>query len=90
MAAAENVFEDEPRIRELLATAYPPFSMGQIPQFKHRLQILERLTVEPGSHILEIGCGQGDATIVLADAVGESGKVTAIDPAPLDYGMSIS
>lgn len=36
--------------------------------------------------VLEIGCGQGDTTVVLADVVGESGHVTAIDIAPGDYG----
>ncbi|KAF2218689.1 hypothetical protein BDZ85DRAFT_77996 [Elsinoe ampelina] len=52
------------------------------------------------AHVVEIGCGQGDMTIPLAWAVsqpqsGESssaqsspgpGKVTGLDPAPLDYG----
>ena len=39
-----------------------------------------------GLKVLEIGCGQGDTTVVLADTVGESGHVTAIDIAPPDYG----
>ena len=39
-----------------------------------------------GKTILEIGCGQGDMTVALAWAVGPTGKVVAIDPAPLDYG----
>lgn len=39
-----------------------------------------------GKTILEIGCGQGDMTVALAWAVGLTGKVIAIDPAPLDYG----
>lgn len=58
------------------------------PQSKHRLQILEHLQIRTGpSHVLEIGCGQGDATVVLAETLGERGQITAIDPAPLDYGM---
>jgi ubiquinone/menaquinone biosynthesis C-methylase UbiE len=39
-----------------------------------------------GKTVLEIGCGQGDMTVVLAWAVGPTGKIAAIDPAPLDYG----
>lgn len=31
-------------------------------------------------------CGQGDCTIVLADAVGEGGHVDAVDPGSPDYG----
>lgn len=42
--------------------------------------------ISPGSHVLEIGCGQGDTTVVLADAVGKEGHVDALDPGSLDYG----
>jgi len=38
---------------------------------------------------MEIGCGQGDCTAVLATVVGETGHVTALDPAPPDYGLSL-
>lgn len=40
--------------------------------------------------MLEIGCGQGDTTLVLADAVGESGRVTAIDIASKEYGAPLT
>jgi len=40
--------------------------------------------------VLEIGCGQGDSTVVLADAVGETGHVDAYDPASPDYGRPIT
>lgn len=33
-----------------------------------------------------LGCGQGDMTAAIAALVGEQGHVTAVDPAPLDYG----
>lgn len=56
-------------------------------QTLHRIQIANRFDVKPGSKILEVGCGQGDFTVVLAAAVGETGHVTAVDPASLDYGM---
>lgn len=53
-------------------------------QTAHRLNILGKLIV-PGTKILEIGCGQGDCTTVLASLIG-SGHSDAIDPAPHDYG----
>lgn len=56
------------------------------PQFEHRVNIVKSWNILPGSRVLEIGPGQGDCTIVLATAVGESGHVDAVDPAPLDYG----
>lgn len=52
----------------------------------HRLVLLELWNISAGSKVLELGCGQGDCTTALADAVGEQGKVVAVDPADLDYG----
>jgi SAM-dependent methyltransferase len=42
--------------------------------------------IPPGARVLEIGCGQGDTTAVLADAVGPDGRVVAVDLAGPDYG----
>ena len=55
-------------------------------QTRHRLELLKYWNVSPGSKVLELGCGQGDCTTVLASTVGEQGKVVAVDPADLDYG----
>lgn len=55
-------------------------------QTRHRLALVKHWNILPGSKILEIGCGQGDCTTVLANAVGERGTVVAVDPAELDYG----
>lgn len=72
---------DESRVQNLLDRG-----LSSEPQVRHRIDILKKWDLLPGSKILEIGCGQGDCTLVLADFVGEHGHVTAIDPAPLDYG----
>jgi predicted methyltransferase len=55
-------------------------------QTLHRLAILQYWRVSTGSKVLELGCGQGDCTTLLASAVGEQGKVVAVDPAESDYG----
>ncbi|KAF2823648.1 SAM-dependent methyltransferase [Ophiobolus disseminans] len=55
-------------------------------QTLHRLVLLQHWNITTGSNLLELGCGQGDCTTVLASAVGEQGSVTAVDPADLDYG----
>lgn len=39
-----------------------------------------------GAKVLELGCGQGDSTAVLAAIVGSAGHVTGVDPGSLDYG----
>lgn len=61
-------------------------SASLISQMEHRLMLASHWNIAPGSRVLEIGCGQGDCTIVLADAVGEEGHVDALDPGSPDYG----
>jgi SAM-dependent methyltransferase len=62
------------------------------PQTAHRLRILSHFNIPKASRVLEIGCGQGDFTVVIAHHVSLSREdtykshVDAIDPAPLDYG----
>ncbi|KAJ9145127.1 S-adenosyl-L-methionine-dependent methyltransferase [Pleurostoma richardsiae] len=53
---------------------------------EHRQNLIKLWGIPPGARVLEIGCGQGDCTVPLADAVGPSGRVVALDPAPPDYG----
>jgi ubiquinone/menaquinone biosynthesis C-methylase UbiE len=56
------------------------------PQESHRARIIGTWSLPISGTILEIGCGQGDCTVVLANTVGPKGHVDAIDPASLDYG----
>jgi len=56
------------------------------PQSAHRLNLCRAWNIQPGQRILDIGCGQGDATVALAYLVGPTGHVTGIDPAPPGYG----
>ena len=48
-------------------------------QLRHRRALVETWAPGPGQHVLEVGCGHGDTTAVLAEAVGPSGRVVAID-----------
>jgi hypothetical protein len=58
-------------------------------QTLHRQQLLQHWNVTTGSKVLELGCGQGDCTTVLANAVGGQGSVVALDPADLNYGLCL-
>lgn len=58
----------------------------EIGQAEHRIQLINLWQIAPGSRILEIGCGQGNCTAVLAEAVGPSGHIDAVDPGSPDYG----
>ena len=42
--------------------------------------MIERLDIQKGSTILDLGCGIGVLTKVLAEKVGAEGKVVAVDP----------
>lgn len=58
----------------------------EVPQTEHRLNLVNIWEIPAGSRVLEVGCGQGTTTSVLASIVGPEGKVDALDPARLDYG----
>lgn len=62
----------------------------QLIQTEHRLKLVDAWEIREGSHVLEIGCGQGDTTAVLAYLVGDKGFVHAVDIAPRNYGSPIS
>lgn len=58
----------------------------EVGQSEHRIQLVNFWRIPPGSRVLEIGCGQGTCTTVLAEAVGPEGHVDAVDPGRPDYG----
>jgi len=59
-------------------------------QTAFRCRLVDHWKIEDGWRVLEIGCGQGDTTLVLADAVGSAGSVVAIDHAKPTYGAPIT
>ncbi|KAH8719080.1 Methyltransferase ustM [Beauveria bassiana] len=61
-----------------------------VPQFEHRLNLCRAWKIPTGARILDIGCGQGESTLILADAVGPDGHVTGVDTAPADYGGPVT
>ncbi|KAH7337747.1 hypothetical protein B0J17DRAFT_756969 [Rhizoctonia solani] len=67
----------------------PWFKTAPTSQTAHRVNLAKAWDITENSRVLELGCGQGDCTAVLASAVGDGGYVTGVDPAPLDYGHSI-
>lgn len=51
--------------------------------FLPRMNILKEVGIKPGFHVLDYGCGPGSYIIPLAELVGKSGKIYALDIHPL-------
>lgn len=66
-----------------------PHQIQQI-QTAYRRRILDCWNIPPGSRVLEVGCGQGDMTVALAEAVGPNGFVVATDIASREYGSPLT
>ncbi|EFV76820.1 hypothetical protein HMPREF1013_03008 [Bacillus sp. 2_A_57_CT2] len=62
----------------------------QMVQTRHRIKLVDFWGIKAESQILEIGCGQGDTTAVLAAYAGEKGFVHGIDSASPEYGSPVS
>ncbi len=76
-------------IAQLMAT-YPYSTGPQLSQTEFRMRLVEDWQIPEGARVLEIGCGQGDTTAALANAVGASGHVTAVDIAAPEYGAPVN
>ncbi|HEY1479751.1 MAG TPA: class I SAM-dependent methyltransferase, partial [Gaiellales bacterium] len=63
---------------------------AQLRQTRFRSALVRDWQIAPGARVLEIGCGQGDTTAVLADAVGPEGRVLAVDLAGGSYGSPVT
>lgn len=75
---------------EELVSCYPHTPTSRIttciPKFEHRIALVDSWNIMVGSRVLDIGCGQGECSLVLAAFSGHLGTVRGVDPAPLDYG----
>ncbi|MFF2576611.1 class I SAM-dependent methyltransferase [Streptomyces goshikiensis] len=62
----------------------------QLPQTRYRAALVSSWDIPAGASVLEVGCGQGDMTAVLAEAVGPQGRVVAVDIADPSYGAPVT
>ena len=86
LAALHHIDPQSPLGASLSESTIRNFAKTQLPQTSHRVEIVKAWDVDlQGKDVLEIGCGQGDASVVLASAAS-GGSVTAWDPASPDYG----
>lgn len=45
-------------------------------------RLVERTDIQPGQHLLDVGCGTGASTLAAAELTGNKGHVTGLDIAP--------
>ena len=58
-----------------------------IPRFQLRMTVIQEWAIGLGKRVLDIGCGQGESSAILALALGPESRIVAIDPARSDYGI---
>jgi SAM-dependent methyltransferase len=78
-----------PRALDKLASCYlhdPRNTATLKAELAHRLNLASAWGIQPGWAVLDVGCGTGDSTLAVAEAVGEAGHVTGIDPGSPDEG----
>ncbi|WP_053689309.1 class I SAM-dependent methyltransferase [Streptomyces sp. WM6372] len=76
-----------------IAAAMAAASVGpgiQLAQTRYRAALVSGWGIPAGASVLEVGCGQGDMTAVLAEAVGPQGRVVAVDIADPSYGAPLT
>ena len=59
------------------------FAFGLRDIFLPRKNILDEVGIQPGSRVLDYGCGSGSYITAAAELVGDSGKIYALDIHPL-------
>jgi ubiquinone/menaquinone biosynthesis C-methylase UbiE len=74
---------DEKKLMSNIGFCLMSFTFKVRDLFAPRIKILNEVGIKPGYKILDYGCGSGSYINILADMVGKSGKIYALDINPL-------
>ncbi|HET9128359.1 MAG TPA: methyltransferase domain-containing protein [Propionibacteriaceae bacterium] len=71
------------RVAALFDDLAPRYDQGPVPWFRPiAARLVDLLDPQPGDRALDVGAGRGAATFPLAEAVGATGRVVAVDLSP--------
>jgi demethylmenaquinone methyltransferase/2-methoxy-6-polyprenyl-1,4-benzoquinol methylase len=66
------------------------YDTGTAFEVEHHAEALRLANIQPGEHVLDVACGTGRGTVGLAQAVGTSGRVDALDLSEAMLGQAHS
>lgn len=67
------------KVRKYYAWRASNYDAGASFEVEHHAEALRLAAVRAGQHVLDVACGTGRGTVGLAQAVGQAGKVDALD-----------
>ena len=71
------------QVAQVFSAVAPAYDQSGVPFFgTFARRLVELLGVQPGWHALDVGSGRGAVVFPLVEAVGPTGRVTAVDLAP--------
>ncbi len=75
----EATHQDAAQIRSYYRWRASNYDAGSRFEVEHHLEAIRLAAIRAGQHVLEVACGTGRATVDLAQAVGDTGHVEALD-----------
>lgn len=75
----EATHQDAQKVQKYYTWRAGNYDPGSSFEVEHHLEAIRLAEIEPGQRILDAACGTGRATVDLAGAVGENGRVDALD-----------
>ena len=75
----EATHQEVEKIQKYYAWRASNYDAGAGFEVEHHAEALRLAEIQPGQHVLDVGCGTGRGTVGLAQAVGPEGKVDALD-----------
>lgn len=78
-AMVEATHQSAEKIQKYYGWRASNYDAGTEFEAEHHLEAIRRANIQEGQRVLEVACGTGRATVDLAEVVGKSGRLDALD-----------